>query len=68
MLDIKKIREEKDLVKEKVFARGGEFPVDEAYDLDQKRRDILAEVEQMKHVLYDHSRGIPRAADLGEAY
>jgi seryl-tRNA synthetase len=66
MLDIKKIREEKDLVKEKVFARGGEFPVDEAYDLDQKRRDILAEVEQMKHEQSVKSADIPKMKKAGE--
>ncbi|MEE3362032.1 MAG: serine--tRNA ligase [Anaerovoracaceae bacterium] len=66
MLDIRKIREDKEGLKERIFARGGEFPIDEAYDLDAKRREKLAEVEKMKHEQSVRSADIPKMKKAGE--
>ncbi len=48
MLDIKTILENKEKVKEALSHRNGEFPVDLAVELDEKRRAILKEVETLK--------------------
>src|SRR5690242_14994055 len=50
MLDIKLIRESPDLVRERVAARGGgdDSKVDELLALDEQRRKLLTEVEQLK--------------------
>ena len=50
MLDIKLIREKTDFVRERLAARGGQdaTKVDEILKLDEQRRAILAEVEQLK--------------------
>ena len=48
MLDIKRIREDFDGVKAGVERRGkGDFGLDKVKELDVKRRQILAEVEEM---------------------
>ena len=50
MLDIKRIREDFDNVKKAVESRGqGDFGIDNVITLDKKRRELLAEVEQMKN-------------------
>jgi len=49
MLDIKMIRQETDLVKEKVTKRGMDPAViDEILNLDQKRRDLIKQTEELK--------------------
>src|SRR2546429_3674485 len=50
MLDIKLIREAPALVRERLAARGGgdESKVDELLALDEQRRKLLTEVEQLK--------------------
>jgi seryl-tRNA synthetase len=50
MLDIKLIREKTDFVRERLGARGGQdvAKIDEILSLDEQRRKILAEVEQLK--------------------
>ncbi len=50
MLDLKFIRENPDLVKESLTKRGlNSELVDEFLEYDNKRRDILYEVEQLRH-------------------
>ena len=49
MLDIKLIRQETDLVKEKVTKRGMDPSViDEILNLDQERRDLIKQTEELK--------------------
>jgi seryl-tRNA synthetase len=50
MLDIKLIREKPDFVRERLAARGGndEAKIDQLLGLDEQRRKVLGEVEQLK--------------------
>src|SRR5208282_1539398 len=50
MLDIKLIREKPDFVRQRLAARGGhdEARIDQLLDLDEQRRKVLVEVEQLK--------------------
>lgn len=49
MLDIKLFRSEPDFVKEKVVKRGmEESVVDDVLELDDKRRQLIAQAEEMK--------------------
>jgi seryl-tRNA synthetase len=50
MLDIKLIRDRTDFVRERLAARGGndEAKIDQILSLDEQRRKVLAEVEQLK--------------------
>jgi seryl-tRNA synthetase len=48
MLDIKFIRENKDFVKDGVRKKHIDFNVDELIDIDDKRKELLAEVEEMR--------------------
>ena len=60
MLDIKRIREDFDNVKKAVESRGqGDFGIDNVITLDKKRRELLAEVEQMKNKQSVSSKQIP---------
>ena len=60
MLDIKRIRENFDEVKEKIELRGkGDFGLSLIIDKDKKRRDILQKVEQMKNKQKTASKEIP---------
>ncbi|MBN2259021.1 MAG: serine--tRNA ligase [Clostridiales bacterium] len=60
MLDIRRVREEFDEVKRLVMMRGkGDFGIDEVLVLDQKRRDLLTEVEAMKNEQNVRSKKIP---------
>lgn len=67
MLDIKKIRENYEDVKERVEFRGkGDFGLPEVRNLDKRRRSILAEVEQMKSRQNTVSRDIARMKKEGQ--
>lgn len=60
MLDIKRIRNEFEVVKELIEKRGkGDFGMSELLDLDKERREILADVEQMKNQQKTVSKQIP---------
>jgi len=48
MLDIKTIRSEPERVREALARRGESFPLDELLELDENRRRLLAEVEELK--------------------
>jgi seryl-tRNA synthetase len=50
MLDIKLIRDKADFVRERLASRGGndEAKIDQLLGLDEQRRKVLAEVEQLK--------------------
>jgi len=52
MIDLKKIRNNPDEIKVKMENRGESFDlslIDEVVELDQKRRNILIEVEELKN-------------------
>ncbi len=51
MLDLKLIREQTELVKEKLQTRGDDYSelIEQIVSLDEKRRQIIAEVENLKH-------------------
>lgn len=67
MLDIKRLREDFDNVKAAVKRRGkGDFGIDNVMVFDEKRRSILAEVEQMKNLQKIESKKIPQMKKNGE--
>jgi len=49
MLDIKFIRDNKDLVKEAVKNRGQKIDIDEFLNIDEERRKLMTEVEALKN-------------------
>ena len=55
MLDIRFIRENKDIIKASLDARNSDYPLDELLELDRTRRDILVEVEALKKKRNDAS-------------
>ena len=67
MLDVKRIRKNYEEVKERVEFRGkGDFGLSELKDIDEKRREILAEVEKMKNKQNTVSRQIPKLKKEGK--
>lgn len=67
MLDIKRIREDFDAVKERVEFRGkGDFGIGDVKKYDEERRELLAEVEAMKSKQNTVSREIPKLKKSGE--
>jgi len=67
MLDIKRIREDFEGVKAAVERRcKGDFGIGNVKALDEKRREILAEVEQMKNKQNTVSKEIPKMKKAGE--
>ena len=67
MLDIKRIREDFDGVKERVEFRGkGDFGIGTVKELDEKRRELLADVEAKKNRQNTVSREIPKMKKEGQ--
>lgn len=67
MLDIKRIREDFEGVKARVEFRGkGDFGIGQVKELDEKRRELLADVEAMKNKQNTVSREIPKMKKAGE--
>ena len=67
MLDIKRIRDDYEKVKERVESRGkGDFGLAQARDLDEKRRALLADVETRKSRQNIVSREIAARKRKGE--
>ena len=67
MLDVKRIRKNYEEVKERVEFRGkGDFGLSELKNLDEKRREILADVEKMKNRQNTVSRQIPTLKKEGK--
>ncbi len=67
MLDIKRIRDDYEAVKERVEFRGkGDFGLAEIKVLDEERRAVLAEVEAMRNRQNTVSRDIPKMKKAGE--
>lgn len=67
MLDIKRIRENYESVKERVEFRGkGDFGLEDIKNLDVRRREILAEFEALKNKQNTVSKQIPQMKKAGE--
>ncbi len=67
MLDIKRIREDYEGVKSGVEKRcKGDFGLSRVPELDAKRREVLAKVEQMKNRQNTVSKEIPKLKKAGE--
>jgi len=49
MLDLKFIRENSDTVKKAIKDRGMKLDIEELLSMDTKRRELLTEVEALKH-------------------
>ncbi len=65
MLDIKLIRQEPDKVKAALARRKEEDKIDELLSLDQRRRDVLYEAEQLKSKQNAVSKEIPKIKKEG---
>ena len=66
MLDIKRIREDYENVLAAVKSRGkGDFGLEEAVEIDKRRREIIAETEQMQARQNAVSKEIPRIKKEG---
>lgn len=63
MLDIKFIRENKDLVKNAAVKKHVDFDVEELLGVDDRRRELLAEVEDMRAKQNEVSVGISTMTD-----
>ncbi len=59
MLDIRRIRSNPDEVIVALGKRHGEFPIDKVLELDEKRRDVIIQVEAMKAEQNKVSKEIP---------
>ena len=67
MLDIKRLRTNLDEIKELIMRRGqGDYGLDKLVDLDEKRRALLQEVEQMKNRQNNVSKEIPKMKKEGK--
>jgi len=66
MLDLRFVRENIDLIKEVLDKRGTDAPVDDFKKYDDKRREVLYEVEQLKHKRNEASDKIGQLKRNGE--
>ena len=66
MLDIRKIRSNPELVKSLLARRHGDYDIDKVIQLDEKRREMLVEVEEMKAKQNQVSKEIPKLKKEGK--
>ncbi|WMM24668.1 serine--tRNA ligase [Tissierella sp. MB52-C2] len=66
MLDIRRIRSNPEEVIKALGKRKGEFPIDKVLELDENRRNILVEVEEMKAKQNAGSKEIPKLKKEGK--
>ncbi len=66
MLDIKRIRMDAENVKKALEKRGGDYPIDKVLELDEKRRQTLVELENLKSEQNRVSKEIPRLRKEGK--
>ncbi|MCY3913298.1 MAG: serine--tRNA ligase, partial [Chloroflexi bacterium] len=66
MLPLRFIRENADLVRAGLSARGDDAPLDELLELDRKRRALLVDVEGWRAERKRVSRAIGAASDASE--
>lgn len=60
MLDIKRIRANKEEVIESLNSRFGNYNLDKVIELDEKRREIIFEVENKKARQNEVSKQVPK--------
>ncbi|HFB83836.1 MAG TPA: serine--tRNA ligase [Thermodesulfatator sp.] len=65
MLDLRFIRENSDLVKNRLALRGGEYPIDRILELDRRRREILKELEALRAKRNELSQAVGQAKRQG---
>ena len=66
MLDLRYVRQHTDKVAAALKARGAEISLDRFGELDQRRRDLLVEVEGLKQLRNENSRKIGKLIKAGE--
>ncbi|WP_100065052.1 serine--tRNA ligase [Miniphocaeibacter massiliensis] len=66
MLDIKRLRNDKEGVLKALEKRHGNFPIQELLDTDNKRREIIQEVENMKAEQNKISKQVPMLKKEGK--
>ncbi len=66
MLDIKRIRMNEEEIKEALSKRHGDFPIDEVVKMDEKKRKLLTEVEEMKAKQNSVSKEVPKLKKEGK--
>ncbi|MDR7857357.1 serine--tRNA ligase [Tissierella sp.] len=66
MLDIKRIRSNPDEIIKALEKRKGSFPIERVLEIDEKRRAILTEVEQMKARQNSVSKEVPKLKKEGK--
>jgi seryl-tRNA synthetase len=66
MLDLQLIRAQPDYVKEQLRRMHTEAPIDEILEMDQRRRELLSELEGLRAQVNATSKQIGRAADHQE--
>lgn len=66
MLDIRRIRSNPEEVINALKKRHGNFPIDKVLELDEKRRKVLVQVEEMKAEQNKASKDIPRLKKEGK--
>lgn len=66
MLDIRRIRKNPDEVKNALKKRNEDFPIDKLLNLDEERRKLLVEVEEMKARQNRVSKEIPKLKKEGK--
>ena len=62
MLDVKLLREHPEIIRKMLDDRKNDFPLKKLIDLDSERRELLAEVEQLKARRNEGSRNIGNGA------
>lgn len=67
MLDIKTLRNEPDKIRQALKNRNNDLNITPAIELDLQRREILAEVEQMKAKQNEITKQIPQMKKAGES-
>lgn len=65
MLDIKRIRANKEEIKELLSRRNGNFDIDKVIELDEKRREMIFQVENKKMRQNEVSKDVPRLKKEG---
>lgn len=66
MIDLRLIRERPDAVRAAIAKLHTDAPIDQILDLDQRRRQVLTEVEALKAERNDGSKLVPKTKDAGE--
>ncbi|MEZ4500512.1 MAG: hypothetical protein R2839_10650 [Thermomicrobiales bacterium] len=66
MLDIRLIREEPERVRQAMEALNTTAPIDEIIALDERRRDLVNQVEQMKARRNEGSKTVGKTSDKAE--